>query len=85
MFYIPGMDPAGPLFDEHNDCGLRPSSATFVDVIHSNGQGAGTVPYGTMKPLGDQDYYPDDGGLQPGCPSPDLLGITQLFSQITYK
>lgn len=41
---------------------LSPQDARFVEVIHTNADGLGTI-----TPLGDVDYYPNGGGAQPGC------------------
>ncbi|EDW31141.1 GL20792 [Drosophila persimilis] len=41
---------------------LSPSDAQFVEVVHTNGGGLGT-----LERLGHVDYYPNGGGTQPGC------------------
>ena len=57
------MDPAGPLFTAKPVSeGLNPSSAAFVDVIHTDNN-----MYGSKRPLGHADFFPADGGRQPGC------------------
>jgi hypothetical protein len=62
-----GMDPAGPLFEVHNDktIGINPTSATFVDILHTDGTDAASL--GTRRDLGHIDFYPNGGGTQPGC------------------
>lgn len=63
MFYIPGLDPAGPFFVREIKGRLDPSDAKFVDVIHT---AAGTVGY--KAPCGTVDFYPNGGSIpQPGC------------------
>jgi len=67
---VTGLDPAGPWFENKPwEIGLNPSSAEHVDAIHTNGEpGISLVlNLGTMKPLGDVDFYPNGGGSQPGC------------------
>lgn len=65
---ITGMDPAGPLFENRDwACGLNPSCADVVDVMHTNGEPNIVMNLGTMKPLGHVDFYPNGGGDQPGC------------------
>lgn len=67
---ITGLDPAGPLFDDHDiKCGLNPSCADYVDVIHTHGKKGFILNLGTMRPLGHADFYPNGGGVQPGCPN----------------
>jgi len=65
---ITGLDPAGPLFDGYDEkAGLQKSDADFVDVIHTHGKNGVILNLGTMRPLGDVDFYPNGGGVQPGC------------------
>jgi hypothetical protein len=65
---ITGMDPAGPLYENYpNNAGLYTDCASFVDVIHTNGQNGIPMNYGTNKPMGHMDFYPAAGGRQPGC------------------
>lgn len=66
---ITGLDPASPKFEiktlpEYHR--LNKSDARFVDVIHTD---AGY--YGFQMPLGTVDFYPNGGGIQPGCGSDD--------------
>jgi len=85
---ITGLDPAGPRFVDgpilpaipelHQDI-LSPSSAVFVDVIHTNGAlkpvAVSLEPrLGALQQLGHLDFYPDGGSVQQGC----LLGIDAL-------
>ena len=58
-----GMDPAGPWFSSSLDrtVGLNPTSARFVDVIHTDST------YGALRDVGHIDFYPAGGQNQPGC------------------
>lgn len=59
---ILGLDPAGPLFEEHEYTHrLHRSNANFVEVWHTN-----THNYGIKKPIGHVDIYINGGYLQPG-------------------
>jgi len=60
---VTGMDPAGPLFEGSSDktIGLNPTSATFVDILHTDTE------YGTLRDIGHIDFYPTGGRNQPGC------------------
>lgn len=60
---IIGLDPAKPLFNE-NASGYRLSAgdAVLVEVFHSNG---GQL--GIFTPIGDVDYYINNGRSQPEC------------------
>ena len=63
-----GLDPAGPLFDDYDiNCGLTPRDSLWVDNIHTAGKDHAIIDYGTMRAQGDVDFYPNDGGRQPGC------------------
>jgi len=61
---VTGMDPAGPLFEQSSDLliGINPTSATFVDIIHTDSD-----ELGTLRTLGHIDFYPDGGMWQSGC------------------
>lgn len=61
---VTGMDPALPLYGSNNtDETLAPQDAGYVDVIHTCGGWLGF-----QAPLGQADYYPNDGvANQPGC------------------
>jgi len=62
---VTGMDPAGPLFEGQSDktIGLNPTSAVFVDILHTDGD-----QYGTKRDIGHIDFYPTGGTGQPGLP-----------------
>merc|ERR1719323_283843 len=67
---VTGLDPAGPWFENKPwEIGLNPSVADHVDAIHTNGEpGISLIlNLGTMKAMGDVDFYPNGGGSQPGC------------------
>lgn len=65
---ITGLDPAGPWFEgvDSLEVGLNPKSAVFVDVIHTDTKGSINT-YGTTRPIGHMDFYPNGLGRQPGC------------------
>ncbi len=65
---ILGMDPAGPWFENnHYSNGLGPDTADFVDAWHTHGTPDIVINLGTLKPLGNVDFYPNGGRDQPGC------------------
>ncbi|GLV35847.1 uncharacterized protein CBL_09914 [Carabus blaptoides fortunei] len=65
---ITGLDPAGPLFETQGpEARLDPTDATFVDVIHSNGENLFLGGLGSWQPMGDVDFYPNGGRMQKGC------------------
>jgi len=78
---ITGLDPAGPGFVDSpnmpaiptlNSQRLTAQSASFVDVIHTNGALQPSVvsldPHcGDLHELGSMDFYPSGGSVQPGC------------------
>lgn len=71
---ITALDPAGPWFVNPWDfqerdwhCGLNPSSADQVDAIHTNGWSLTNTNFGTLKPLGHVDFFPNGDSKQPGC------------------
>lgn len=66
---IIGLDPAGPLFSVGVlDDRLDTSDASFVQIIHTNGE-----ILGFDTPIGHVDYFPNGGMSQPGC-GLDLAG-----------
>ena len=71
-----GMDPAGPWYDSYSiDASLNPSCASFVDVMHTHGKGGPVMNYGTLRVLGHMDFYPNEGGMQPGCVTREAQGL----------
>ena len=65
---ITGLDPAGPRFYlKKNDTRLSPNDADFVDVLHTNAGKSVFSGLGIESTLGRIDFYPNGGGLQPGC------------------
>ena len=64
---ISGLDPAGPEYEDFDImAGLNPTSAEFVDVIHTDGKSI-IFHYGTMRQMGHVDHYPNGAETQPGC------------------
>lgn len=60
---IIGLDPAYPLFLRGNTAArLSVHDADYVQVIHTNGN-----KLGMQYPIGDADFYPNWGLIQPGC------------------
>lgn len=67
--FIVGLDPAGPLFSLSDpDNRLDKTDADYVQVIHTNGE-----LLGFKSAIGNDDFYPNGGDLQPGC-GIDLTG-----------
>ena len=68
---ITGLDPAGPGFSEYSEnVRLDKHDADYVDVIHTHGLVEDSLEfftYGTLKVMGDADFYPNFGHTQPGC------------------
>ena len=63
-----GLDPAGPLFEGYEPyVRLDKSDASYVDVIHSNGESLIVGGFGTWEPIGHVDFYPNGGRAQRGC------------------
>lgn len=63
---ITGLDPSRLGFEGFIHLpALSKDAAEFVDVIHTNAQLFG---YGIWEPVGHVDFYPNNGGNQPGCP-----------------
>lgn len=69
VYRISGLDPAGPNFqDTVPKVRLDADDADFVDVIHTDGAMFLAIKgFGTMKSMGDVDFYPNGGKRQPGC------------------
>ncbi|XP_077489606.1 pancreatic lipase-related protein 2-like isoform X1 [Amblyomma americanum] len=63
---ITALDPAGPLFEGTNVTVSR-GDADFVDVIHTNMGHLDGFQFGLAAPVGDVDFFPNGGSLQPGC------------------
>ncbi|XP_040575699.1 inactive pancreatic lipase-related protein 1 [Lepeophtheirus salmonis] len=81
---ITGLDPAGLAFDGvSSDLKLDPSDASFVDVIHTNGQSVFQGGFGSLERMGHVDFYPNGGDKQPGCTNAilSLLNIFNLSSE----
>lgn len=77
---ITGLDPAGPLFEaQHPKVRLDSSDATFVDVIHSNGENLILGGLGSWQPMGDVDFYPNGGRVQNGCSNLFVGAVTDFI------
>lgn len=62
------LDPAGPWFEGSPPEGrVVKEDGDFVDVVHTNAKAGIVLPLGMLTPCGDVDYYPNGGGIQPGC------------------
>lgn len=60
---IIGLDPSRPLFNEYTSSNrISRGDATLVEVFHSNGD-----QLGIFNPIGDADYYINNGKIQPEC------------------
>lgn len=76
MAFVPGLDPAGPLFEYvEAEQRLSPDDADFVDVLHTYTREALGVSIGIKRPIGDIDIYPNGGEVQPGCTLSDILAL----------
>ncbi|XP_063602313.1 pancreatic triacylglycerol lipase-like [Penaeus indicus] len=82
---ITGLDPAEPYF-QHLPPRVRldPTDATFVDVIHTDTNSILTLAklyagYGLRQPVGHLDFYPNDGGAQPGCETIARVPLTAMM------
>ncbi|CAH0555109.1 unnamed protein product [Brassicogethes aeneus] len=67
---ITGLDPAGPKFEHPllpENLHLSQKDAEFVDVIHTDIEW-----FGYTMPIGHIDFYPNNGGHQPGCPTREI-------------
>ena len=79
-----GLNPRGPNFkDKPKEGRLDVTDADFVDNIHTNGQGSLTIDFGIGLQIGDVDFVPNWGGIQPGCANRRRGIWTQLGA--TYK
>ena len=82
--FVTGLDAGGPSFkDKPKEGRLDASDADFVDNIHTNGQGSLTIDFGIGLQIGDVDFVPNGGGIQPGCENRRRGIWTQLGA--TYK
>lgn len=77
---LTGLDPARPMFEGSAgpESSLDKNDAEFVDVIHSS---AGSLGY--MEPIGDVDFYPNNGKAhQPGCKGilKEMMGMLSVES-----
>ncbi|XP_071443588.1 uncharacterized protein [Hetaerina americana] len=77
---ITGLDPAGPLFENQDPVArLDADDATFVDVIHSNGENLILGGLGSWQPMGHVDFYPNGGRMQKGCSNLFVGAVSDIF------
>ena len=62
--YKIGLDPAGPGFESNEHRKLGINDASFVDVIHTNGNPRHKG-FGFPSSIGTVDFYPNSGNDQP--------------------
>lgn len=80
LIHSTGLDPAGPLFESQDPrARLDSSDATFVDVIHSNGENLILGGLGSWQPMGHVDFYPNGGRMQKGCSNLFIGAVTDIF------
>jgi len=75
---ITGLDPAGFRFDSSAQClkalrSLSKEDADYVDVMHTS-----SYVTGQTNLLGTSDYFPNNGGSQPGCRNSLVNPISNL-------
>lgn len=78
---IIGLDPAGSLFSVNTPAErLAVGDADYVECLHTNG---GAFGFGIGAPIGDADFFPNGGSVQPGCilNSCSHLRAVDLFSK----
>ncbi|XP_039295518.1 LOW QUALITY PROTEIN: uncharacterized protein LOC111056619 [Nilaparvata lugens] len=81
---ITGLDPAGPLFESQDPrARLDSSDASFVDVIHSNGENLILGGLGSWQPMGHVDYYPNGGRMQKGCSNLFVGAVTDILWSVS--
>ncbi|KAG8189509.1 hypothetical protein JTE90_008471 [Oedothorax gibbosus] len=74
---ITGLDPAGPYFENMPpSVRLDTTDADFVDVIHTDTSSSKFFPLGMAQAVGHVDFYPNNGGNQPGC---TMQGFYSIF------
>lgn len=62
---IVGLDPAGSMFSMNQPQErLARDDAVYVEVLHTNG---GSLGLGFGQPIGNIDFFPNGGSIQPGC------------------
>jgi len=79
---VTAIDPAGPYFGNYDlIAGVNPTSAEFVDVIHSDGDGI-FYAAGSLTRRGHMDFYPNGGRNQPGCFTYDKNRKNCIYSKL---
>ena len=62
---MPGLDPAGPLFEQTTEeVRIDKSDAAFVDIIHTNGGNEDRGFLGINAAVGHADFFPNGGRQQ---------------------
>ena len=81
---IIGLDPAGPIFENHEEHSynktqmimkLYKGDAKVVQILHSNDN-----TFGHEEPIGDVDFYLNDGKNQPQCV--EFLSYVEEFADM---
>lgn len=75
---ITGLDPAAPLYIRQSYDAIQITDASFVDIIHTNGEALGEI-----WARGHIDFYPNYGlRSQPGCGVKDITTLCKSKSFI---
>ena len=75
-----GNDPAGPLFNVNNPDRLDASDAFYTEAMHTN---VGVL--GFDEPITHATFYPNWGGVQPGCGADVAGGCSHARSTYLYS
>ncbi|XP_054155647.1 pancreatic lipase-related protein 3-like [Oppia nitens] len=71
---ITGLDPAGPGFMLNNlQYRLSSTDASYVEAIHTDMASDVLHGLGLNQVVGNIDFYPNGGYLQPGCPQTSMI------------
>ncbi|CAG2100125.1 unnamed protein product [Medioppia subpectinata] len=71
---VTGLDPAGPGFEANStNIRLAYTDGKEVDIIHSDMASMVLDGLGLNETIGDIDFYPNGGYMQPGCPQTNLV------------
>ncbi|CAL4117705.1 unnamed protein product, partial [Meganyctiphanes norvegica] len=76
---ISGLDPAGPYFTGMPSfVRLDETDAIFVDNYHTDGASIVLLGFGTRQAIGNIDFYPNGGRIQPGCGPSVITSIIDI-------